>query len=327
MAGHTNRRTWLRLTTASVLAPAVSRMAWALDYPTRPVHVIVGYAPGGAADVSARLIAQWLSQRLGQQFPVENRPGAGSNLATEAVVRARPDGYTLLEVSSSNAWNVTLYSNLNFNFIDDIVPVAPVTREGGVMVVDSSSPVRNIAEFVAYAKANPGKINFGSGGIGSATHLYAVLFQTMTGLDLVHVPYRGGEPALVALLGGQVQVFFGPATFTLAYVRAGKLRALGVTTATRMPLLPDVPSIGEFVPGYEATGWEGLGAPKNTPSEVIDILNREVNAGLTDPAFKQRLAEVGAEPFASSSPAFGKFIAEYTEKWGKVIRAAGIKAD
>jgi tripartite-type tricarboxylate transporter receptor subunit TctC len=321
------RRQFLRLAASAVALPVLPRVASALDYPTRPVHIIVGYAPGGAADISARLTAQWLSQRLGQQFIVENRPGAGSNLATEAVVRARPDGYTLLLATPANAWNAALYDHLSFNFIHDITPVAPVTREGGVMLVGASFPAGSVPEFIAYAKANPGKVNFGSGGTGSSTYFYAQLFKTMTRLNLVHVPYRGGEPALVALLGGEVQTVFAPVTFAVAHIKSGKLRPLGVTTAARMTVLPDVPPIGEFVPGYEAIGWEGLGAPRNTSQAIIKILNRAVNAALVDPTFRTRLAEIGADPFASSPSEFGSFIADYTEKWGKVIRAAGINAE
>jgi tripartite-type tricarboxylate transporter receptor subunit TctC len=273
------------------------------------------------------LIAQWLSDRLSQSFIVENRPGAGSNIATEAVVRARPDGYTLLMATPSNAWNATLYDNLTFNFVRDIAPVAGVTRQGGVMVVDPSFPAKSVPEFIAYAKANPGKINFGSGGPGSTAYFYAELFKVLTGINLVAVPYRGGGPALVALLGGQVQVFFGPVSVSIAQIRSGKLRPLGVTTAARMNALPDVPPIGDFVPGYEGVGWEGIGAPRKTPPEIIEILNKQVNAALVDPAFKARLAEVGTEPFANSPAEFGRFIVEYTDKWSKVIRAAGIKAE
>jgi tripartite-type tricarboxylate transporter receptor subunit TctC len=321
------RRKFLHLAASAAALPALPCVASALDYPTRPVHIIVGYAPGGAADVSARLIAQWLSERLGQQFIVENRPGAGSSLATDVVVRAQPDGYTLLAASSSNAWSTALYGNLSFNFIRDIAPVAPVMREGGVMVVDGSFPAKSIPEFIEYARANPGKINFGSGGTGSGTYLYAQLFKTMTALELVHVPYRGGEPALVALLAGQVQLLFAPVTFAMPHIRSGKLRPLGVTTAARMNVLPDVPIIGEFVPGYEATAWEGIGAPRNTPPEIIEILNKQINAALVDPAFRARIAELGGEPFPNSPNDFARFVVEYTEKWGKVIRAAGIKAE
>jgi tripartite-type tricarboxylate transporter receptor subunit TctC len=321
------RRRFLHLAASVAAVPAASRSAWALDYPTRAVRIVVGFAPGGAADISARLLAQWLSQRLGQQFIVENRPGAGSNLATEAVVRARPDGYTLLLATPANAWNAALYEHLTFDFIHDIAPVAPVTREGGVMVVEDTFPAGTVPEFIAYAKANPGKVNFGSGGTGSSTYFYAQLFKTMTGLNMVHVPYRGGEPAIVALLAGEVQTVFAPVTFAIGHIKSGKLRPLGVTTTARMGILPDVRPIGEFVPGYEAIAWEGLGAPRNTPLEIIKILNREVNASLADPTFKARLAEIGADPFASSPEGFAAFIAGYTAKWGKVIRTAGIKAE
>jgi len=321
------RRTFLQLAAGAAALPVVSRVAWAQTFPTRPVHLIVGYAPGGPTDISARLIGQWLSERLAQSFIIENRPGAGSNLATEMVVRGRPDGYTLLEATASNAWNATLYDNLSFNFIRDIAPVAGVTRQGGVMVVNPSVPAKTVQEFIAFAKANPGKINMGSGGAGTPAHLYGELFKKMTGVDLVHVPYRGGGPTVIALLGGQVQVFFGPVSVSIEYIRSGKLRPLGVTTATRMGVLPDVPPVGDFVPDYEASGWEGVAAPKNTPDEIMNKLNVAINAALADPTFKARLADLGVEPFPGSSDDFGKFIVDYTEKWGKVIREAGIKAE
>jgi tripartite-type tricarboxylate transporter receptor subunit TctC len=289
--------------------------------------LLVGFAAGGPLDTSARLIAQWLSERLGQSFIVENRPGAGSNLATEMVVRADPDGYTLLEISASNAWNATLYDNLKFNFIHDIVPVGGVRRAGGVMEVHPSVPVVTVPEFIAYAKANPGKMNMATGGLGSASHLYGELFKVMAGVDLVTVQYRGAAPALSDLIAGQPQVMFDVLISSIGHIRAGKLKALGVTTAARLDVLPDVPPIGDFVPGYEASSWDGIGAPAKTPPEIIAILNREINAALVDPSFKARLADLGAEPFAISSAEFGKFIVEYTEKWRKVIRAAGIKAD
>jgi tripartite-type tricarboxylate transporter receptor subunit TctC len=262
------RRQFLHLAAGAAALLPVSRVASALDYPTRPVHLIVGFAAGGPADISARLIGQWLSERFGQSFIIENRPGASGNLATEMVVRARPDGYTLLQATVSNAWNATLYDNLSFNFIRDIVPVAGVTRQGGVMVVNSSLPTKTVAEFIAYAKANPGKINMGSGGAGTPAHLYGELFKIMTGVDLVHVPFSGGAPALMALLGGQVQVFFGPVSVSIGNIRSGKLRALGVTTATRLDVLPDVPPLSDFVPGFEASSWEGVGAPKGTSGAV-----------------------------------------------------------
>jgi len=272
-------------------------------------------------------MAQWLSDRLGQQFVVENRPGAGSNIATEAVVRARPDGYTLLQASASNAWNATLYENLNFNFIHDIVPIASVRRAAGVMEVNPSLSAKTVAQFIAYAKANPGKINMATAGVGSAPHLYGELFKMMAGVDLVTVNYRGSASALPDLIGGQDQVMFDVVISSIGHIRAGKLRPLGVTTATRLEVLPDVPPIGDFVPGYEASSWDGIGAPIGTPREIITILNREVNAALVDPAFKGRLADLGAEPFANSPSEFAKFIAEFTEKWATVIRKAGIKAE
>jgi tripartite-type tricarboxylate transporter receptor subunit TctC len=307
--------------------PAVARIARAQTYPTRPVRLIVGFAAGGPADINARLIGQWLSERLGQTFIVENRPGAGGNLATETVVRARPDGYTLLEASSTNAWNTTLYRNLSFDFIRDIAPVGSLCRYAGVMVVNESVPAGTVPEFIAYAKANPGRISMGSGGAGAPSHLYGELFKKMTGVDLVHVPYRGGGPAVIALLGGQVQVFFGTVSGSIDHIRAGRLRPLGVTSATRMDVLPLVPPVSDFVPGYEASGWECIGAPKDTPVEIIATLNREINAALADPVFGSRLANLGVEAFASSPSELGRFIVDYTERWSKVIREAGISAD
>ena len=321
------RRTFLQLAVGAVAPLGMVRVAGAQPYPTRPVHLFVGYAAGGPLDTSARMIAQWLTERLGQQFIVVNQPGAGSNIAAETVVRAPPDGYTLLQISASNAWNVTLYDNLKFNFISDIVPVAGVRNAGGVLEVHPSVPVTTVPEFIAYAKANPGKLNMATGGAGSAPHLYGELFKMMTGVDLVTVNYRGAGPALLDLISGQVQGSFDVVISSIAHIRAGKLRPLGVTTAKRLAVLPDVPPIGDFVPGYDASSWDGIGAPVNTPSEIVTILNKEVNAALADPAFKARLADLGAEPFFAGSPTeFGKFVVEYTEKWSKVIRAAGIKA-
>jgi tripartite-type tricarboxylate transporter receptor subunit TctC len=275
----------------------------------------------------ARLIGQWLSERLGQQFVIENRSGASSNIATEFVARANPDGYTLLLVNAANAWNTTIYDNLKFDFIHDIAPVASLTRGGGVMEVNPSVPVKTVSEFISYAKANPGKINMASAGPGSGPHLYGELFKVMAGVDLATVHFRGGGPAVPELISGRIQVMFEPIVSAIGYIRAGQLRPLGVTTATRINVLPDVPPIGDFVPGYEASGWQGIGAPAKTPPEIIAILNREVNAALADATFKARLVDLGAEPFASSPAEFGKFIAEYTEKWAKVIRAAGIRAE
>jgi tripartite-type tricarboxylate transporter receptor subunit TctC len=319
------RRKFLRLTASVAALPTLPRIARAQAYPSRPVHLLVGFAAGGPLDTSARLIAQWLSGRLGQSFIVENRPGAGSNLATEMVVRADPDGHTLLEISASNAWNATLYENLKFNFIHDIVPVGGVRRAGGVMEIHSMVPVTTVPEFIAYAKANPGKLNMATGGVGSASHLYGELFKVMAGVDLVTVQYRGAAPALSDLIAGQNQVMFDVLISSIGHIRANRLRPLGVTTATRLEALPDVPPIGDFVPGYEASSWDGIGAPANTPPEIVAILNREINAALVDASFKARLADLGAEPFAISPGEFSKFIVEYTEKWRKVIRAAGIK--
>ena len=321
------RRKFLHLAAGAAALPALPRVASALDYPTRPVHLLVGFAAGGPLDTSARLIGQWLSERLGQPFVIENRPGAGSNLATEIVARAPPDGYTLLEASAANAWNAALYDNLSFNFIRDIALVAGVRRAAGVMEVNPSVPVRTVPEFIAYAKANPGKINMATGGAGSAPHLYGELFKMMAGVDLVTVNYRGSAPALPDLIAGQVQVMFDVVISSIGHIRAGKLRPLGVTTTTRLEVLPDVPPISDFLPGYEASSWDGIGAPANTPLEIAGILNKQVNAALADPTFKARLADLGAEPFAGSPAEFGKFIVDYTEKWGKVIRAAGIKAE
>jgi tripartite-type tricarboxylate transporter receptor subunit TctC len=321
------RRKFLHVAAGAAALPALPRVASALDYPTRPVHLIVGFAAGGPLDTSARLIAQWLSERLGQPFVIENRPGAGSNLATEIVARAPPDGYTLLEASAANAWNAALYDNLSFNFIRDIALVAGVRRAAGVMEVNPSVPVRTVPEFITYAKANPGKINMATGGAGSAPHLYGELFKMMAGVDLVTVNYRGSAPALPDLIAGQVQVMFDVVISSIGHIRAGKLRPLGVTTTTRLEVLPDVPPISDFLPGYEASSWDGIGAPANTPLEIVGILNKQVNAALADPTFKARLADLGAEPFAGSPAEFGKFIVDYTEKWGKVIRAAGIKAE
>jgi tripartite-type tricarboxylate transporter receptor subunit TctC len=322
------RRTFLQLAAGAVAPLSVVPIARARTYPTRPVRLLVGYAAGGPLDTSARLIASRLSERLGQQFIVENQPGAGSNLAAEMVVRAPPDGHTLLEISASNAWNATLYDNLKFNFIRDIVPIAGVRRAAGVMEVHPAVPVTTVPEFIAYAKANPGKINMATGGIGSAPHLYGELFKMMTGVDLVTVNYRGSGPALPDLISGRVQVMFDVVISSLAHIKAGELRPLGVTSANRLATLPDVPPIGDSVPGYDASSWDGIGAPVNTPPEIIAILNKEVNAALADPAFKARLTDLGAEPFFAGSPAdFRQFVVEYTEKWGKLIRTADIKGE
>jgi tripartite-type tricarboxylate transporter receptor subunit TctC len=319
------RRNFLYLAAGAATLPAVSRIAWAQTYPSRPVRIIVGFPPGGVADLYARLIGQWLSERLGQPFIIENRSGAGSNLATEAVVRAPPDGHTLLQVTSANAWNATLYDNLNFNFIRDIAPIASIYRAPAVLVVHPSFPAKSVPELIAYAKANPGRINMASGGVGSAAHVFGELFKMMAGVDMLHVPYRGGGPALADLLAGQVPLMFDTLSTAIEHIRAGKLRALAVTSATRSEVLPDVPTVGDFVPGYEGTGWQGLGAPRNTPAEIIDKLNKEINAGLADPRMKARVADLGGTVFASSPADFGTFIAAYTEKWAKVIKFAGAK--
>jgi tripartite-type tricarboxylate transporter receptor subunit TctC len=321
------RRNFLHLVAGGAALPAVSRLAWAQAYPSRPVRIIAPTAPGGAPDILARLIGPWLSERLGQQFVVENRPGGGSNIGTEAVVRASPDGYTLLVVSSANTINATLYDKLNFVFLRDIAPVAGIISLPFVMVANPSVPAKTVPEFTAYAKANPGKISVGSPGIGTPGHVAGELFKMMAGVEMIHVPYRGGGAVLSDLLGGQVQVLFGTTSLTIEQIRAGKLRPLAVTSATRWEGLPDIPTVGDFVPGYEASSVFGLGAPKKTPVEIIDKLNKEVNAGLDDPKLKARLVELGGTVLAGSPADFGKLIADDTEKWGKVIRAANIKPE
>jgi tripartite-type tricarboxylate transporter receptor subunit TctC len=322
-----HRRQFLHLAAGAAALPTVSRVARAQNYPTRPVRIIVGLTAGSASDIVARLVGQWLSERLGQQFVVENRPGAGTNIAAEAVVRSAPDGYTLLLAASPNAINASLYDKLSFNFIRDIAPVAAISHEPNVVVVNPSLPTRTVPELIAYAKANPGRINMASAGNGTTSHLAGELFKMMTGVNVVHVPYRGGGPALTDLLAGQVQVFFPPMVVPVGQVRAGKLRALAVTTATRSEALPDIPTVGEFLPGYEASVWFGLGAPKSTPAEIIDKLNQETNAALADPKIKARIAESDGNALAGSPADFGKLIADETEKWGKVIKSAGIKAE
>jgi tripartite-type tricarboxylate transporter receptor subunit TctC len=321
------RRTFLHLAAGAAALPAALRSAWAQTYPTRPVRIIAPTGPGGAPDILARLIGPWLSERLGQQFIVENRPGSGNNIGTEAVVRASPDGYTLLVVSSSNAINATLYDKLNFVFLRDIAPVAGIISLPFVMVVNPSVPAKTVPVFTAYAKANPGKISFGSPGIGTPGHVAGELFKMMAGVEMIHVPYRGGGAVLSDLIGGQVQVFFGSTSLTVEQVMAGKLHPLAVTSATRWEGLPDIPPVGDFVPGYEANSVFGLGAPKKTPVEIIDKLNREINAALADPKLKTRLVDLGGTLLAGSPADFGKLIADDTDKWGKVIRAANIKAD
>lgn len=319
------RRTFLHLAAGAAALPATSRFVWAQAYPTRPVRVIVPFPAGQATDTIARLMGQWLLERLGQPFVIENRPGAGGNIGTESVVRATPDGYTLLLVGLPNAMNATLYKKLNFNFIRDIAPVASIGGTPYVMVINPSVPAKTVPEFIAYAKANPSKINMASSGSGSASHVFGERFKMMTGINLVHVPYRGGY--VPDLLSGQVQVVFGTISTCIQYIRGGMLHALAVTTATRSDALPDIPTLAEFVPGYEASAWYGVGAPKDTPAEVIDKLNNEINAVAADPLIKARLAGLGVDPMSMTSAAFGKLIADETEKWGNVIRALNIKAE
>jgi tripartite-type tricarboxylate transporter receptor subunit TctC len=322
-----HRRHVLRLAAGAAALPAVSRMAWAEIYPSRPVRMVAPFAAGGGADILARLIGQWLSERLGQPFVIENRPGAAGNIGTEAVVKSLPDGYTMLLAGSPNTINATLYDKLNFNFIRDIAPVAGIVRFPFVMAVHPSVLAKTVPEFIAHAKANAGKLNMASGGIGATPHVAGELFQMMTGVRMIHVPYRGAGPALTDLLAGQVQVYFANTIASIEYIRAGKLRALAVTTATRSEALPDIPTVGEFVPGYEASGWSGIGAPKGTPAEIVEKLNKEINAGLADRKLNARFADLGGDVLALSPADFGKFIADETEKWAKVIKFAGIKAD
>jgi len=321
------RRQFLHLAAGAAALPALSRIAWAQAYPSRPVRIIVGFAPAGAGDIVARLMGQWLSERLGQQFVIDNRPGANGNIAAQAGVRASADGYTLLMVSSANAANAALYDKFSFNFRRDIAPVAGIIRAPYVMAVNPTVPAKTVPEFILYANTNSGKISMASVGVGSGTHLAGEWFKMMTGVNMVHVPYRGGGPAFNDLLGGQVQVMFPTTVGSIGYIRAGRLRALAVTTATRSDVLPDVPTVDEFVPGYEASAWFGVAAPKATPAEIVEKLNEEINAGLADPKIKAQLASLGGTALAGSPTDFGKLIADETEKWGKVIRAANIKAD
>jgi tripartite-type tricarboxylate transporter receptor subunit TctC len=321
------RRQFLHLATGAAMLPTVSRIARAQAYPTRPVHLIVPFGPAGATDITARLIGQWLSERLGQQFVIENRPGAGSNVGTEAVVRAAPDGYTLGLFGAPSAINATLYDKLNFNFVRDIAPIAPIVRFPYIMVVNPSVSAKTLPEFIAYAKANPGKINMASPGIGSTPHVNGELFKVMTGTNLVHVPYRSAAAVMTDLLSGQVQLYFGTTASSLEYVRTGKLRALAVTIERRLDALPDIPAVAEFVPGYEASGWFGVGAPRNTPVEIIDKLNKEIDAGVADPKMKARLVDLGGIALTGSPSDFGKLIVEETEKWGKVVKLSGAKLD
>jgi len=319
------RRRFLHLLLAAGALASSSRVAKAQAYPVRPVRLVVGFAPGGGGDISARLMGQHLSERLGQQFIIENRPGAGSNIGTEAVVRAPADGYTLLMILTPNAVKATLFERLNFNFIRDIAPVAGISREPNVVVVNPSIPVKTIPEFIAYAKSNPGRITMASGGNGTSPHIAGELFKMMVGVNLVHVPYRGAGLALNDLLGGQVQTMFATMSSSIEYIKDGRIRALAVTTATRSEALPDAPTVADFVPSYEASTWYGLGAPRNTPTEIIEKLNREVNAVLAEPQMKARLASLGSSPLPLSPAELGKLIAEETEKWGKVVKFSGAR--
>jgi tripartite-type tricarboxylate transporter receptor subunit TctC len=321
------RRRFLHLAAAAAALPAVSRIASAQSWPTRPVRLIVPFSPGGTTDIVARLLGQWFSEHFHQPFVIENRPGANGSIATEVVLRAPADGNTLVMVNAGSTINTTLYDNLNFDLIRDIAPVASIMRVPYAMTVNPSVPAKTVPEFIAYAKANPGKINMASGAIGSPTHVAGELFKMMAGVDMLSVPYRGDGPALVALLGGQVQVMFAPVPASIAYIQAGKLRALAVTSAARVTVLPDVPTVGEFVPGYEASSWQGIGAPKNTPAEIVDKLNKEVNTALGDPTTNERLADLGGVPMPMTPAAFGKLIADETEKWAKVVKFSGAKPD
>jgi tripartite-type tricarboxylate transporter receptor subunit TctC len=321
------RRQFLRLTAGCTALPTMFGLGWAQAYPTRPVRLIVPFTPAGGTDVMARLLSQPLSERFGQQFIVENRPGAGGNIGTEAVVRAPPDGYTLLMILTPNAVNATLFEKLNFNFIRDIAPVAGISREANVLVVHPSIPANTVDGFVAYVKANPGKVTMASSGNGTSPHIAGELFKMMVGVNMVHVPYRGAGPALTDLLGGQVQVMFPTMSSSLAYIKDGKLRPLALTTSTRSEVLPDVPTVGDSVPGYEASTWYGVGAPKNTPTEIIEKLNREINSILAAPQMKAQLATLGNSTLLLSPAQLGKLVADETEKWGKVIRAANIRPE
>jgi len=321
------RRGFLRLTAGAAVLPVASHIAWAQAHPSRPVRIFVGSAAGSANDILARLIGQWLSDRLGQPFIIENRPGAATNIATETVVRAPADGCTLLMFAPSSAINATLYDKLNFVFLRDIAPVASLLRQPQIMLLHPPVPARTVSEFIAYAKANPGKINMASSGNGTSVHIAGELFRMMAGVDLVHVPYRGGAQALTDLIAGQVQVMFPVPSSSIEFIRQGTLRPLAVTSATRWDARPDLPTIGEFVPGYEASTWFGIGAPRNTPAKIVEKLNREINAGLADPTMRSKLDNLGGGVFASTPAEFGAFIAEETEKWGKVVRFAGIKPE
>jgi tripartite-type tricarboxylate transporter receptor subunit TctC len=321
------RRDFLGLAAGAASLPLMSRTAKAQTYPTKPVHLVVGFAPAGIADILARLMGQWLSERLGRPFIIENRPGASGNIATEVVIRAPPDGYTLLMVGAWDAINATLYVKLNFNFIHDVAPIAGIIRVPQVMVVNPSVPAHTVPEFIAYAKANPGRLNMGSAGNGSPSHVSGELFKMMTGVTMQHVPYRSGGAALADMLGGQVQVMFDNTASSIEYIRAGRVRALAVTTATRAGVLPDLPTVGDFVLGYEASGFVGVGAPQNSPPEIVEKLNQEINAGLADGKLRARLTDLGGTPLPGSPADFGKLIADDTQKWAKVVKAAGIKAE
>jgi tripartite-type tricarboxylate transporter receptor subunit TctC len=321
------RRQFLQLAAGAAVLPAVSINATAQAYPSRPIRLIIGYTPGGSADLTARLMGQWLSERLGQPFVIENRPGGGTNIATEAVVRAPPDGYTLLLAAPANAVNATLYDKLNFNFLRDVEPVAGIIRFPNVVVVNPQVPVKTIPELIAYAKANPGKLNMASSGNGSTIHMSGELFKMLTGINMVHVPYRGGAPALTDMISGQVQVMFDNIPTCAEHVKSGKLRGLAVTSTTRSDVLPDLPTVADFLPGYEASAWYGIVAPKNTPAEIIDTLNRATNAVLADAAAKKRFAELGAILLPGSAADFGKLLADETEKWGKVVKFSGARVD
>jgi tripartite-type tricarboxylate transporter receptor subunit TctC len=305
----------------------VARITRAQAYPTRPVRIISGFPPGGVNDTYARLIGHWLSERLGQQFVVENRPGAGGNIAAETVARATPDGYALLLTTSADAWNATLYDNLKYNVIHDLVPVGTMSRGPGVLVVRPSVPTTSVAELIAYAKDNPGKVAMASAGVGSAPHMYWELFRSLTGINMLHVPYRGGGPALVDLLGGQVQAYFGTSASSIEYIRTGRLRALAVTTAARAAALPDVPAMAEYLPAYEASIYVGVAAPRGTPGDIVDTLNQNINLALTDPGMLRRIAELGDTPLPLSASEFAKLVATETQKWGDVIRTANIRAE
>lgn len=321
------RRKFLQIAAGAAALPAISRLAWAQSYPSRPVRIILGFPPGGPSDVLARIVGQWLSERLGQPFLVESRPGASGNIAAEAVIRSPADGHTLLLVVPGNATSDALFDKLNFNFIRDTAPVAAISHGPLLMAINPALPVRTVPEFIAYAKSRPGQINFASPGTGAVIHLAGELFKMMTGISMVHVPYRGNAPALTDLIAGQVQMMLADAPSSIEHIKAGKLRALAVTTSARSEILPDVPTVSEFLPGFEAGNWFGIAAPKNTPPEIIDKLNKEINAALADPTVKARLAVLGAAPFAGSPAEFGKFIAAEAEKWTKVIRTVGIKAN